>query len=208
MRATMSNRIVFFDLGNVLVTFDHEIASRQLSELYGVPIDDTRRAVFDSGLQREYESGRITTSDYVATLNVNFGCSIADELVLRATSSIFAPNESMLEVVDQLRGSDTRLGVLSNTCECHWRWLQAQPWSVPQDRFDSVVLSYEVGAMKPDRRIYLAAEKLAKCSGQDIFFVDDLEANITAAKTLGWNAVVFEGAEDLVDQLDLWQGDR
>ena len=48
---------VFFDLGNVLVNFDHEYAVQQLATLAEREPDAVRRVLFGSQLQNQYETG-------------------------------------------------------------------------------------------------------------------------------------------------------
>ena len=50
----MQQPFVFFDLGNVLVNFDHQIAVQKLAALSGRSPDEVRQAVFDSDLQNRF----------------------------------------------------------------------------------------------------------------------------------------------------------
>jgi putative hydrolase of the HAD superfamily len=67
--------------------------------------------------------------------------------------------------------------------------------------FDAYVLSYEVGAMKPEPRIYAAAIEAAQCAPQECFFTDDIPEYVEGARQAGIDAVVFEGAEALEREL-------
>ena len=54
-----------------------------------------------------------------------------------------------------------------------------------------LVYSYEVGIEKPDRRIYLlTCDRLGVPPGE-VVFLDDLEANVAAARAVGMRAVRF-----------------
>ena len=58
---------------------------------------------------------------------------------------------------------------------------------------DVLVYSDEVGIEKPDRRIYeIACERLG-VRPSEVVFLDDLEANVAAARRLGMRAVLFQG---------------
>jgi 2-haloacid dehalogenase len=43
--------------------------------------------------------------------------------------------------------------------------------------------------MKPDEKIYLAAEQLARRRGAELLFLDDRADNIAAAAARGWQVV-------------------
>ena len=49
---------VYFDLGNILVRFDNEIAIGNVASASGVNSDQVRAEIYESGLQDEYEHGR------------------------------------------------------------------------------------------------------------------------------------------------------
>ncbi len=61
------------------------------------------------------------------------------------------------------------------------------------------VFSFEVGAMKPDERMYREFERRF---GVPVVYFDDRIANIEGARKLGWNAVHFRSAEDFTRFFD------
>jgi putative hydrolase of the HAD superfamily len=63
------------------------------------------------------------------------------------------------------------------------------------DAFDQVIISAEVGLMKPDERIFsLALERLGVTPGEAVF-VDDFAHNVEAARLVGLHAIHFRNAE-------------
>lgn len=63
---------------------------------------------------------------------------------------------------------------------------------LPNNKFDAIIDSSVVGAVKPEEKIYRLAEKAAGVSGGNIFFIDDSRANLTAAEQLGWRVFWFD----------------
>ncbi|MGE0846019.1 MAG: HAD family hydrolase [Flavobacteriaceae bacterium] len=62
---------------------------------------------------------------------------------------------------------------------------------------DEVVVSGEEGLLKPDPEIFaLLLERISRPAA-DCVFVDDLAANVDAAAALGFDAILFSGADDL-----------
>ena len=88
------------------------------------------------------------------------------------------------------------MGILSNTCESHWEYC-ATRFAVIRELFDVHVLSYEVGAMKPDPAIYRAAAEKVDLPPPEIFFVDDRLENVQAARKAGFDAVHYTTTEIL-----------
>ncbi|MGA9450427.1 MAG: HAD-IA family hydrolase, partial [Verrucomicrobiia bacterium] len=62
-------------------------------------------------------------------------------------------------------------------------------------KFDGYIFSYEVGAMKPEAKIYEVLEKLAGRSGADILYLDDRPENVAAGAARGWRAILHETPE-------------
>ena len=108
-------RFVFFDLGRVLLHFDHAIACRQMAEVAGVAAATVRDIVFDSGLEDQYERGEITTIEFYAAF-----CRAAEvrpdrDALVHAAAAIFTPYAEVVQLLEPL-GQRVPMGILSNTC--------------------------------------------------------------------------------------------
>ena len=69
------------------------------------------------------------------------------------------------------------------------------------DLFEAIVLSGEVKVNKPDPRIYaLLLDKVNRPAGECLF-IDDSEANVSAAASLGFKTIRFESPEQLEGEL-------
>ena len=61
--------------------------------------------------------------------------------------------------------------------------------------FDGYIFSYEVGAMKPQAKIYEELEKLTGQRGPDILYLDDRAENVAGGASRGWQAILHETPE-------------
>ena len=68
--------------------------------------------------------------------------------------------------------------------------------------FDGYIFSYEVGAMKPDAKIYEALEKMTGRRGAEIIYIDDRLENIEAGSARGWRTILHETPEKTRAALD------
>ncbi len=66
-----------------------------------------------------------------------------------------------------------------------------------EEEFDHVFVSCELGHAKPTANFYTMIQAQLRCSPSSIFLIDDTEANVVAAKAVGWNAVHYRGPHDL-----------
>jgi putative hydrolase of the HAD superfamily len=115
----------------------------------------------------------------------------------RASQRAIEPN---LDLVRDLRGS-YKLAILSNADRSLRGRIEGDMGM--QHLFDDIVCSAEVGMAKPEPAIYaLAAERLG-LEPRECVFVDDLDANVVAARQVGMQAVLFrvDRGDDLRAQL-------
>jgi HAD superfamily hydrolase (TIGR01509 family) len=192
---------IYFDMGNVLLLFDHALGCRHMAEVAGVPAEDVRRVLFDTGLELRYEAGELSTREFYDAFCEQIGAKPDYQALLRAAGDIFTVNASIVPVVAALHAAGNRLGLLSNTCEAHWDYIQQYRYSIISDMFDVITLSYEVHAMKPDRRIFAAAAEKAGVPPQEVFFTDDIAGHVAGARAAGFDAEQYTTTPELVRQL-------
>ncbi|WP_442507599.1 HAD family hydrolase [Novipirellula sp. SH528] len=200
----MNIEFVYFDLGNVIVSFDPKIAVNNVATRFGVDAAMAEQAIYLSGLQDRFEHGNVTGDEYAAIVRDSLAISeeqMPTAALLDAISDMFTPIESMQNTIAQVHESGTRYGLLSNTCHAHWDWITRQTWQVSSVAWPIRVLSCEVSSMKPDGGIYQAAEEFAGVSPDAILFLDDKPENVAAAIDRGWNAVQCLGGEQAEDAL-------
>ena len=192
---------IYFDLGNVLVHFDPRRACQNVASLLGVDAEAVHTAMYTSGLEERYERGELSDLEFTNELCHSLGGSADSVSLLDAMADMFVPHNEMLPVIEYLQSQEIPLGILSNTCAAHWHWVQRQRWDVSSGWFRDAILSYEVGAMKPDPRIYHCAAERAGVGHERIFFTDDRVENVVAARELGWHAVLFTDPQTLLHDI-------
>ena len=197
----MPPRFLYFDLGNVLLNFDHRLACRQMGEVAGLPEQRVWDIVFAGDLELRYEAGEIDDREFY-----DIFCRQADarpdyEALLLAGSAIFTPNLSIFPVVAALDSAGYSLGILSNTCPGHWAYCSGDRYTLISRAFDVYALSYQLGACKPAAKIFAGAAELAGVPPQDIFFVDDIAGHVAGAQAAGFDAVQYTTTAALVAEL-------
>ncbi|QDS91174.1 Alpha-D-glucose-1-phosphate phosphatase YihX [Rosistilla ulvae] len=197
----LTSSFVYFDLGKVLVTFDPEIACRQVAQLLQTDSQTIGAAMYDSGIEDLLESGQIEEPEFLDRLFSSVGHSAAAADVLEAMSAMFRLNTSMLPVVSRLVSEGVPMGILSNTCRPHWDWIMRQNYGLLRLIGTPAALSYEIGCMKPDPKIYHAAAELAGCAADQILFIDDRIENVQGATACGWRAIHYIDTPTLIEDL-------
>lgn len=192
-------KTVIFDLGRVIVPFDFQRGYTRLEPLCGLKTGEIRAKIGASGLVPRYESGEIESEAFVAELSECIGLKAGFSEFCDIWMSIFLP-ETLIseEMLAEIR-TGHRLVLLSNTNRIHFEGIRANYPLLRQ--FHQFVLSYEAGAMKPSPIIYRKAIEAAQCEASECFFTDDIPEYVEGAKQMGIDAVQFQSAAQIREEL-------
>ena len=192
-------RALLFDLGNVLVGLEFDRAYRAAAACSPYTVDELRGRFTHLDIARPYETGEVTSQAFYERCRRDLSLDVDYTAFAQLWGNMFA-DEPLIERewLDAL-AEEYRLVLVSNTNELHYEWIRERYEIVKP--FHAAVLSYEVGAMKPDPKIYEAAVKAAGCRPEECFFTDDKAENIDGARKAGIQAEVFSGATPLRETL-------
>jgi putative hydrolase of the HAD superfamily len=113
---------------------------------------------------------------------------VTREAFMEACNSHYRFNTELFPIVEDL-AQRLPLALLSNINPAHAEYL------VPRlpilKRFQHVLLSFEVGFVKPETAFYQAAIDRLGVPAQDVAFFDDIPAYVDAARALGLQGHVF-----------------
>jgi len=185
---------LYFDLGNVLLTFDHRVACQQVAALTGRTPERVWEVIFASQLQARYEQGAVSSREFYEEFCAATGVRPDYDALHLANAAIFQLNIPIVSVVSPLHSAGYRLGILSNTCESHWGYVAEGRFKIIRALFPVQVLSHIERCSKPEAGIYERAAERAGVRPERIFFVDDRQENVDGALRAGWDAILFEGS--------------
>ncbi len=199
----MRIRAVFFDLGKVILNFDHqELVDRLLSKREDA--DSIRPAFFDflfdetKGICNLYDAGNVSSQEFYEAIEGRFPLGYPYPEFVGLWNGIFTERRDVTDLMRKVRRGRP-VYLLSNVNELHWE--HATERFPVLSEMDGWVLSYKVGARKPDREIFDAALRLSGVSAGETLFIDDLAVNTASASGLGMNSITFTGAEKLESEL-------
>lgn len=192
-------RTIFFDFGNVLGFFDHHRAIKKLLRFTDFPSTELALLLYGGTLEDDFETGLISTSQYFEAAQANGRLTCSHEEFVAAFVDIFWENTPVTALIPRLK-KHYRIVLASNTNEAHFTHYRRQFDHVLR-HFDHLVVSHEIKARKPHREFYERSQQFADCRPGECLFVDDLPSNIAAAEAIGWNGIVLNSPEDLVERM-------
>jgi glucose-1-phosphatase len=190
----MPTRFLYFDLGNVLLSFSHERMCQQMAAVAGIEAEAVRRALFDGPagetLQWRFERGDFDAAAAYEHFCIASGVRPERGALHAAACDMFAELPESVALVRRLAHAGHRLGILSNTNPVDFEFV-CERFGFLWDCFELRVVSFEAREMKPQREIYDHAVRLAGMPAADVFFVDDKPENVAGAVAAGMDAVQF-----------------
>ena len=193
-----SVKVLVFDLGNVLLPFDWERSIRALHE-YGYNVPRALEKVIDAGVMVPYEKGEVTTAEFYQRVIEALGVEISLSDFKRLFSDIFTTNDEVIGLLPRLR-ERYRLFLLSNTCEMHIQWIE-EHFPVLEE-FDELILSFEVGHVKPEREIFNNVLKRSALPANEHLYIDDIKEYTTAAAGMGLEVHHFQSPAGFLKELE------
>lgn len=189
---------IVFDLGNTLIRFDHNISAKKIANLFHLETKKIYDAFFDSPITRAFEKGEISPKEFHKRASVLLGVRMPFKDFADIWNDIFWEDKETCELARQLKNS-YKLFLLSNVNRLHFEYIQKKFDIIKI--FDEIILSFMVGAIKPDRLIF---EDVVRRSGGDrtkLLYIDDREDLIKEATILGIDSIRHEGARKLKETL-------
>ena len=190
---------IIFDMGKVLIPFDFSRGYQALAPHSPFTAEEIPKEIGKTDLVLRLESGQIEPLPFFEEFTSILKTSISYEEFCNIWSCIFLPDTLIPEDFIATLRKRYRLLVLSNTNAIHFEMVSVNYPIL--NHFDHLVLSHEVGAMKPDPKIYNAAIANANCAAQNCFFTDDIPAYVEGARLAGLNAEQFLGFGKLQEDL-------
>ena len=191
-------RLIICDFGGVICTFDYQIFCERLARRTGRTAGQITGAAFGDSLQTDFESGVLSGRAYHRAVMARLGTDVPYEEFFPMFGDIFTENPATCDLLHRLHARYP-LYLLSDTNEIHFGYVRQTVQALRL--FEQFVLSYEVGMMKPDPRIYQEALRRSGLPGSACLFVDDRQANVEGAARAGIHALRFESAERLAADL-------
>ena len=197
---------VIFDLGGVVLGSPlHAIARYERAR--GLPANFINRVVVSTGHAGAWsrlERGELSVADFIPAFEADClaaGHGIEAAPMMEAIREESQPRPLMLAAIRGLRARGLRVGALTNN------WVSDEPQESRlgldlRELFDAFVESAILGLRKPDPRIYVHACKELGVEPEQAVFLDDIGANLKAARALGMHTIKVDHPEQALGELD------
>lgn len=182
-------------MGGVIVRTEEWEHRQNWEERLDLEPGELSRLVFDGGPSRRASVGEGTVDGIWSALADRFHLSAAERQ--RLEDDFWRGDRvdyDLVEFIAELRET-YRTALLSNAWPNVRGYIEGQ-WSIDH-AFDVIIISAEVGLVKPDARIYQLALEGLNLPAQACVFIDDFTRNVEGARDIGMHAIQFESADQI-----------
>ncbi|MCL4273025.1 MAG: HAD family phosphatase [Anaerolineales bacterium] len=197
----MTIRAVFFDYGGVIQRTDYQAPRQRLAERFGMDYADIDEVVFGggpNGTAAQATVGAIGEDEHWRAVARRL--KVKNGEIENIKTAFYAGDVIDHELVDFIRSlrGKFHVGLISNAWDGMRAYLEKNGLLAV---FDTVIISAEVKAAKPEAGIYRLALEQAQVKANEAVFVDDVPANIEACQQVGMQGVLFKDPQDAMRQL-------
>ncbi len=189
----MSQRAVIFDFGGVLIHQDWDDYDRFGTD-WGLPQRAFLDILFHNEHWQRWQTGAGTREAWLDHVRREVRSHIghrAGEMLAAWDTRPVPTHDANLDLARALHNAGHTIAVLSNAGP-DLRRVMRDVHAIDVE-WDDIVVSGEVGLAKPDQRIYRLTTERLGIAPRNVFFIDDIKANVAAAEEAGWTAHRFKG---------------
>ena len=199
-------RNIVFDLGGVIMTICQEEAIKRFKSIGLKNVEDYLNPYTQTDIFGDIEEGKISAEQFREKLSELIGKEVTYEECkfawLGYRQDVPLRN---LDILRKLKVQGYKLILLSNTNPFMMSWGLSGEFdgngNSLESYFDSLYLSYKLGVMKPNKKIFQYIIDNEKIQPGESIFIDDGERNINAARLLGFKTLCPINGEDWTKEL-------
>ena len=185
----MTPRVILWDVMDTLV---HDPFREVMPRIFGLDLPELLRVKSPHAWPR-FERGEIDEAAYFAEAFTD-GRTFDGQTFREAMVAGYQWLPGMEALLAKLAADGVEMHTLSN----YTPWSEHLDARLGVSRYASWrFVSWRTGVRKPDAAAYLGPLEALGVDAADVLFVDDREVNAAAARAVGMQAVVFDGAEGM-----------
>jgi len=177
---------LLLDFDGVLVNYARHLRVRHLADACGRTPAEVHAALFDSGLERQFDLG-LDSATYLQQLSAALGVPISIAHWQQARIAASPPQAGVVDRVERIART-LPIAILTNNGTLMAQTIpRILPTLAPMLE-GRILCSGELGGRKPDRAVFLSAVERLDARPARTLFVDDLFVNVRGARLAGLHA--------------------
>jgi putative hydrolase of the HAD superfamily len=146
--------------------------------------------LYKSSEMMNFKTGKMGENDYWNYARRELGIKLDDSEIFNILRDSYEINPEVKDFISEIKSKGLKTCICSNNFVTRIRELDSE-FNFLKD-FDIKIFSFEVGIMKPDKRIFETLIKQSEVEPKEIVYADDDVSKLQGAIELGINAFVYE----------------
>ena len=190
----MEIKNVIFDLGKVLINFDFSnfwvsIGAEKCERF----LDEAQEPIL------LFEAGKITRQRFYNEVKKIYKFNMNMQDFEKIWCDVFSEKSEMIEMAKKINRK-YEIFIFSNTDEIHFPYIW-KTFSSLHFFKENLMLSYEIGSVKPDLDSYERALNKFDLKFEECLFIDDRPINIQVAESLGMKGILHKEFEETNEKI-------
>jgi epoxide hydrolase-like predicted phosphatase len=191
-------KAICFDLDGVY--FTGESFQRFKKKISGnVSEKKSNDVLYSSQMMLDFKKGIISENEYWDYARRELKVEYTNQEIFKMLTDSYEVNPEVLEVVRKARRGGYQTCICSNNFVTRIRELNKKLKFLKD--FDITVFSFQIGYLKPERKIFETLIKESKVKPEEILYSDDSQEKLAGAVDLGINAFLYENFQQFVSKL-------
>jgi putative hydrolase of the HAD superfamily len=198
---------LIFDWGGVVLTLDKDLCIKNFADVVGIPdFNEYLTPYLQKGFFAAYENGDITDEEFVEEIKkISNKADVGYKEVEYALDSFLQEiPQYKVDLINEL-AKKYNLYILSNNNPICWRISERMfdelSGHTVKELFKQVFLSYRLNLSKPGKEIFLKVIEEAGFDPSESLFIDDAQANVETAASVGFKTLFYDVNKNLADEL-------
>lgn len=195
----MTIKTIFWDIGGVLERTEDRSPRESLAARLGWSTRDLAHLIFGHNDQFRIQLGQISPEEHFTNIASALEIPVSD--IPGIFDEFFGGDRLDRELVGNIRTlkQDFTIAVISNYTIILRDKIE-NLWQIG-DAFDELIVSSEVGIMKPNPGIFQIALERTATHPEESVFIDDFIENVEGAQNIGMHAILFKSSEQTIKDL-------
>ncbi|HWS49217.1 MAG TPA: HAD family phosphatase [Candidatus Methanoperedens sp.] len=153
---------------------------------------------FNDNHMTQFKKGELSEDQFWNLTSQEFNLKLSKEEIFKALADAYTTNQDVVDTVRKVRKLGIKTCICTNNFPTRINALNRKFMFL--NDFDVQVFSYQVGAIKPEAKIFQTLIEKSACQPSEIIFADDKQSNVDAALSLNINAFLYKGFPDFLSK--------
>jgi len=159
-------------------------------------VDENLNNVFE-----EFDLGRMSEDDIISYFLKYEGVNSTKEKLRKEIDNYLKLDVKLADIILKLKNRGFKTMLLSNSNSSFFNRMVYPTYPQFKGLFDKIVLSSEVGMIKPGKGMYLYALKEIDSKPEEALLIDDSKINVDSAIKLGINGFLYTDVKSFSDYI-------